>query len=512
MRTNYYSFLLFLSIFLVSNTTYSQTANFDETWKEFLINDKISKMSTLVRPDKAYDKPDYAKYLLMNANSDFCQSDVNEAEKLMEELNAIDNRVHQSIKGFIIKKDELESKMKAYYSMDDIWNKFLQTKQVNLEELEAVKAAKTSCEKKTLAKYSYMSAHHHLCQGNVKRAKDIFETRTLRLAEKTSLRINDVEGLAEEVRKMKSLFQKMEILDKVWQQYIDTGVSPGFDEELPFFPCYPVPNMKALILRGATDICKLGTSTLEEIKKLQEESGVTLSNRFKEQVKVFEAAIDGNKERLSDLDKAWAAFIPENKVVLRNYGYEYCDKEPLIKAYVMDGFAFTCELAEECLQNIDELQRGDITQLEETTIAKINELSELNEKYKSNALDIEKLWNKFTAQGDTLYQEYESTEIFCDNIHQAKDWVIKGYCGTCEEKYEYLQKIEAFQKKFEFSFTEDLECRIQNLRVKLWDCRHLILRELAEIDAASSSYEEVLDGLMKEYEMDERPEPCTIER
>ena len=74
MRTNYYFFCLIISTFFISTTSFAQTANFNETWKEFLENDQISNMSELIRPDKVYKTSDYAKYLLMNINSDFAKA------------------------------------------------------------------------------------------------------------------------------------------------------------------------------------------------------------------------------------------------------------------------------------------------------------------------------------------------------------------------------------------------------------------------------------------------------
>ncbi|GJM34192.1 MAG: hypothetical protein DHS20C18_31930 [Saprospiraceae bacterium] len=510
MRKNHYFFCFIINLFFISTTTFAQTVNFDETWKEFLTNDKISNMSELIKPDKVYDQPDYAKYLLMNTNSNFCQSEVDDAERLMAELQEIDVRLQKSIPGFVIKRDELETKIKAYHSIDAIWKRFLQTKEVKLEELEAVKAAKTICEKKTLAKYSYMTAYYHFCEGNVSRSKDLFENRTLKLTEKTSLRIEDVEGLAPEVAKMKTLFQDIPKLEVAWKTYMKTGVSPGFDIELPLFLCYPIPNMKALVLRGVADVCNSGQAMLEDIKELQAESGVAPSGELKEKVKELEAAIGKNETNLSVLNKAWEAFIPNNKVKhVGRYGYEYCSKEPLIRAYIMDGFAYVCELGGEMLLKIDSIRRSERIELEEITMVKINELEALNEEYRSNGVKIDKLWNKFIARGNTLVEDYESADFYCDNIHQVKDWTMKGLSGTCEEGLRYLEQIEEFQSTFEFNFYEGLECRIQNLRVKIWDCRYQGLEKLARIEASSDSYEERLGELLEEYGMGERPEVCT---
>ena len=133
MRTNYFSCILIVSTLFISTSAFTQTVNFDETWKEFLDNDKISNMSELVTPNKIFEQPKYAKYLLMNTNSDFCQSDVEGAETLMTELQAMDPQLHKSIPGFVEKLDDLDAKIKAYYSMDAIWQRFLQTKEVSLE-------------------------------------------------------------------------------------------------------------------------------------------------------------------------------------------------------------------------------------------------------------------------------------------------------------------------------------------------------------------------------------------
>jgi len=509
MRTNYFLFGLVINLFFISATAYAQGTNFDETWREFLENNKISKMSELVKPDKEREQADYAKYLLMNTNTSFCQSMVEDAESLMAEVREIDDEVHESIPGFVGKMEEIETKIKAYHSIDAIWNRFLQTKEVTQEELDNVAGAKTNCEKSTLAKYSYMRAYYHLCRGEVSKAKNIFENRTLRLTEKTSLRIQDVEGLAPQVAKMKSLFQDMTKLESAWKIYMGTGVSPGFDIELPLFPCYPVPNMKALVLRGATDLCNSAPAMLQKIKQLQAESEVAPGGELAEKVKELEAAIQEDEADLAALNEAWEAFLPDNKVKhVGKYGYEYCSKEPLIRAYIMDGFASVCGRAEDMLQKIDSLQRQELTQLEQITMIKINELAALNERIQSNGAQIERLWNKFVAQGDILHDDYRSADFYCDYIHEIKDWTMKGLSSsTCEEGIQYLEEIEAFQRNFEFKLGKELECRVRKLKIKVWNCRYQALEKLARVEAPDA-HEERLKELMKEYGMEERPEGC----
>jgi hypothetical protein len=371
MRLNYYIYCLFINLLFISTAAYSQTINFDETWEEFLINNKISNMSELYKPDKVHDLLDYAKYLLMNTNSDFCQSEVEEAESLMAEIQEIAADARKSIPGFAAKRKELEIKIKAYHSMDAIWKRFLLSKEVKLEELEAVKGVKTSCEKSTLAKYSYMKAYYHFCRGEVSKSKDIFENRTLRLAEKTSLRVENVEGLASEVAKMKKLFQNINELEAAWNTYLESGKSPGVNFDLPVFLCNPIPNYKEFTLKGAADICNSGPTMLKNIENLQIKSGVSLEWKMEEKIIEIKAAIKHNETKLSALDKAWKAFIPDNTLRQVEYGYEYCNTESLIKAYIMDGFGSVCLFAEENLLKIDSLRESDPIRLEVTTKIKI---------------------------------------------------------------------------------------------------------------------------------------------
>jgi len=115
MRINYYFFCLIINLFFISTTAYSQAANFDETWKEFLDNNKISNMSDLNRPNKASDRRDYAKYVLMNTNSSFCQSKIGNAENLMAEIQEMNIKLQESIPGFVEKKEDLAAKIKFLY-------------------------------------------------------------------------------------------------------------------------------------------------------------------------------------------------------------------------------------------------------------------------------------------------------------------------------------------------------------------------------------------------------------
>lgn len=513
MRINRYFFFVLISLLIIPVATDAQAVNFNETWEEFLTNQKIANIRGVPRPDKMRNPPDYAKYLLMNTNNHLCQSQVKDAESLMAEIQGMDAQMYTPIPGFMEKMEGLKTKIQAYYDMDVIWKRFLQTKEITLEELEGVPGAKLSCEKRTLAKYSYMTAYCHFCQGDIPEAKHIFENRTVRLIDQTELRVQDVEGLPAEASKMKAMFRDLSKLDMAWKTYVETGVSPGFDIELAVFPCNPIPKMKELVLKGAADVCNTGPDMLDRIRQLQAESGVAPDGTLAEKLGDLEAAIGENDANLAALNEAWEAFIPDNTVKnFDSYGYEYCTTEPLIRAYLMDGFTNVCSIAEEMLQKIDDLLQSETKPMEQITLIKISELVALNEEYKSNGMKIEALWNKFVAQGDRLSGNFESSTLYCDNIDQVKDWTIKGLSVSCEEAQLYLEQIEDFQRTFEFNFTEDVECRVQNLRIRIWDCRYEALQKLAQVEASSDAYEERLKELMAEYGMGMRPEPCSTNR
>ncbi len=500
--TRIHGFLICFFICLISTTTFSQ--NFDETWAEFLENNKISNMSRLPRPDPVTDQINYAKFALMNTNNKFCQSKIVDAETYMEELQTIDTDIFESIPGFTRKMDDLEKKIEAYHSIDEIWNRFLKNRDVTVHELEEIYPPSTICEKRTLVKYSYMTAHYYLCEGELERSINTFENRTLKIAEKTTLRVNDVKGMSAEVKNMKTLYRNMSKLDDAWEEYLDTGVSPGFKPKLPLFDCYPVPNIKAYLLRGAVDICKIAPEMLEKIEKIQDKTNVALDREIREKISELREDVKENEETAAPLNKAWNSFVKSGKVPTVDYGYEYCNTESLIRAYIMDGYAYPCNFGDEMLTKIDSLRKADRPRLRKSTAKKINELMDLIEEYEENSADIDKIWGKFVANGNKLVSDYISTENYCDNIHQVKDWTMRGLTADCEEAIPYLQKIDNFKETFDFDFYKGLDCRVQALRIKVWECRHAALEDLAKTEFPDA-YQERLTELMEQYDMIERP-------
>ena len=487
--------------------------SFEETWLEFLDNNKIVNISALRKPDKVFDTEDYAKYLLMNMNSDFCQSDVPAAEEILAEIRDLDPKVLEAVPGFVPKLEGLEVKDRAYHRVDEIWRQFLETRQVPVDKLNEIEGVRTTCEKGTLAKYSYMLASAKYCDGDIAGARDIFQNRTLRLAEKTSWKFRDVEGLVAEVKKMETIYAALPPLERAWSTFVETGVSPGFGAEIPTVGCYPVPTIKALLLRGAADVCGEGAAAVAEVGRLRATSGVALPDDVNDALLDLEDATLDRGAALADLNAAWEAFLPDGKVKYgTRYGYDYCETEPLIRAYIMDGYTYVCELGNLTARRVDSLQQIRRVRLDRDTKQKLGELAELEDRYRFHGSRIEGVWDQFVAEGDTLTADYISTEEYCDQIQQVKDWTIRGLSGDCEAAVAYLNEIEEFNRRFEFTFYDELECRVQKLRIKVWECRFRLLHELATVEseqgAEGVTYDERIAALMAEYQLDVRPEEC----
>ncbi|MEM6316836.1 MAG: hypothetical protein AAF960_04160 [Bacteroidota bacterium] len=509
MQLPYRFFYLIFSFFLFSHHLSAQTVNFEETWKEFLDNNKISNMSALNKPSKYDDPLNYIKYLLMNTNNSFCQSEMDRAESLMAEINEFSTKAYDRVPKFTEKKKDLEAKIKAYYDIEVIWQEFLETKEVDIDKLESIEAAKRLCEKQTLAKYSYMIAYDNFCKGNVNRAKAIIENRTLRLTEKTSLRVEDVEGLKPELAKMKLLFQNITQLEDKWNEYVETGISPGFTTELPLFPCYPIPNIKEWLLKGAANVCDAGEPMFEKIKELQAKSGVELDNELTQKLRALESALEDNQDRVATLNKTWRKFIKEGEITKadRDYGYEYCRNEPLVRAYIMDGFTNICGITDDRLREIEELERTAKAKFSKETIAKVNDLQAAFLQYQTDEADINLLWEEFKAQSDTLYGDYRLANYYCDHIYDVKAWIMRGLMADCKQSQYYLEQIDEIKKSLEFEFALDIRCRVTKLRIKIWDCQAEALAKLARIQAPDA-FDEKMQELIREYGIGERPVPC----
>lgn len=457
-----------------SFTANAQFVNFEETWKEFLADNKTIDFSELKKPSKE-QIIDYAKYTLMYATKHFCAGDIREAEKLIKEIHSFTEKGYSTIDGFKPKFDDLTAKVGAYHEVDKVWRKFIKTRDISLEELE-IEYADQVCDKGTLAKYFYMTSAAHYCNADIAKSKFDFENRVIKLVDYTSLEVKDVPGLEVNVNVMRIIFPNLPKLGKAWKEYLTTGVSPGFDVELPIIDCYSIPSMKEFVLRAAADPCGKAEIMLNKINDLKAKNSHPIDKDLADKIKWLEDEVGNQNAELAVLNKAWNEFLPNNTLSGGiNFPFEYCRKDAQVKAYIMDGMINFCEKGQQRLDDIDALRKSHNPDLDNTTIAKINELSKKLRTGEEELSKLQFLWKDFVANNDTIVGNFQLADFYCDKIAQVKSWTIKGHFNTCEQGQEYLDKINDYKRLHKLSFDTELSCRIQRLAREVWWCRYMEL-------------------------------------
>lgn len=488
--------------------SYAQFVNFESTWKEFLADPLTVDISKITKPSKDL-KEDYAKYCLMFATVHFCADDLKDAEELKQEIEKSGEIVYAKIPGFKERFDDLAEKMKLYYKVETLWLNFLKYENTSLEDLEKLGDVKI-CEKGTLAKYDYMKAHALYCKGDIAGAKANFENRVLKLAERTTLQIKDVEGLEPRVKTMKLLFQEIPNLEAAWKDYVDTDVSKGFDTELPLVKCNPIPNMKEYMLRAAADLCKNGAPMLEKINALKSTNMHPIPADLGKKIKWLEAEVGRYNGDLTNLNKAWSEFVPSDTLKSAiNYMFEYCQKDAQVKAYTMFGTIHACEKGTEMLENIVKIRADHNPKLDNVTIEKIKKLEAKVKKSADDFAALGTLWATFISNKDTLFEAYSTAGFYCDKIAQVKSWTIKGHMQQCKKGQQYLDLIDGMQKSNNLKFDDELACRVQRLRRKVWDCRYweLVLQARKETHAERERFGPQ-SALIMEGDLNSDKQPC----
>ncbi|MFT6147782.1 MAG: hypothetical protein ACJAUH_000461 [Saprospiraceae bacterium] len=442
----------------------AQVVNFEETWLAFLKDNKISNISKMPQPGKD-ETENLAKYCLMYANSRFCEGNYASAKNFMRKIKDIGETSYSSIPGFKGRHDDLSVKMEAYIKADMLWKNFLLNKSVDEADLDAAEMAIRVCEKGTLAKYSYMQAHTYYCQGDVKKSRDRFENYTLKIVDKTSLRIDDVEGLKSEVENMRQIFKALDILDKSWTKYIETDVSNGFKEDLPEMDCYSIPSMKAYLLIAAEDVCKYGAENLKKIQRLKKTNIHDINTELAEKIEWLEGEVATYNGDITALNKAWKEFVPAGKVKTKlDFDLIYCEKEAQIRSYLINGTINVCTLGKGMLGKIAEVQAEHNPKLTSVTTDKLEILKQKVNTIDDNLKILNKNWTEFLEK-DTLLKIDFAYE-YCDKADEIKAYTMNGLVNICSEGMAMLAKIEVWQKEFNPELEDILIEKIAILKTK----------------------------------------------
>ncbi|MCH2045664.1 MAG: hypothetical protein MK212_16225 [Saprospiraceae bacterium] len=462
-----YSLCLMVTVCFLANTAQAQFVNFETTWKEFLQNTKASDLSNLTKPAKD-DTKNYLKYCLMYATDRFCANEVIEAEKLMTEVRSIGATKYDEIPDFAARFTDLTAKIKAYHKTDVLWKRFLEKRNVDLSELKENATATKVCEKGTLAKHFHMTSHAHYCEGNLDEAKKVFESRTLKLAEKTSLKISDVEGLEAEVKMMKRIFRLLGKLEPAWKEFVSTDKSPGFSEDFPLIECYPIPSIKVYLLRAGVDPCKNGSEMLEKIRELQDINSHPLSSDIADKIKWLEDKVGSAEKDLAKLNKAWKEFTPKDKLDRAiDFPFNYpCHKDAQMKAYIMDGMTNFCEIGPDRMKDIEKLQKEFNPELDALTANKLKRYKDRLANQEKRLADLNAAWKEFVPS-DQLKNGVNFEFEYCDKAAQIKAYVMDGTVNFCEKGEKRMEDISATLQKFTPELDATTKEKVENLKAKV---------------------------------------------
>lgn len=458
--------LLGLALFL-PNLTKAQLVNMEETWREFLGNQKTSNVSKLVKPEKS-QPANYIKYCLMYANSYFCADNIPSADKMMREITTINSDIHAKVPGFTERYEGMKIKIKAYKKLVPVWQRFLENKSsVTRKDIAAVPEAKKVCEKGTLCKFFYMTSHAYYCEANLDDARNHFENRVLKLA-KTSFDPKNVTGLNEEIERMKLVWAGIDKLAPVWSKFIETDQSPGFDTEIPVIACYTVPNIKVCLLRAAADLCGTGDEMLQKIKELQASMSHDVPGDVADKIAWLESEVNKNNKDLANLNAIWEKFTPKDKLPSgAAYAHTFvCDRAAEVKAYLMDGLSNPCIDGKEALDSIARIRKEHKPALGDVSTSKLKKLNQLVNNEAQAVAKLNKAWEDFLPD-NKLSDKADFGFEYCDKVALVKAYTMDGILNICERGQKRLDDIEKVQAEYAPDLDGKLTKKVDYLQTKV---------------------------------------------
>lgn len=493
----YFSAFLCLCLvaFVPNLLSAQQLVNMEETWQEFLSNDKTANISKLKKPDKS-QPANYIKYSLIYANTYFCGDNIESADEMLHEIEVIGKEVWDRVPGFEERYLVLKENMKAYRALDPVWTKFLNNKtSVSKEDVEAFPEAKRICERGTLCKYFYMISHDHFCQKDLEKAREVFDTRIRRLVA-TTFNPDDIEGLGEEVARMTKFWDAMDELTPAWEAYMETDMSPGMQAEMPIIDCYVIPNMKVCILKATYDICGVGEEMLIKLKDLQRINTDPIPSDVMDKIAFIKEEVRVIKKDLAIVNTYWKKFTQTGNLP-SDVGYKYefaCDREAEVKAYLMDGFMDPCMKGEEALKNISKVRKKYKPALASVTMAKFKELKALVTVSSGDITVLNEAWEDFLPD-DALSNEYDLSFDYCDKLAEIKSFIIDGTVNVCERGLQRLDDIENVLDENDVVIDPQTQEKLDALEAKSskLDAKHEVLNKawayLLDNDDVSDDYE-----------------------
>ncbi len=488
--------------------TQAQVMNFEDTWKKFLQEEKTVNISQITRPSKS-ETYMYLRWCLMFANNNFCANSIERAEELMMEIEMIGPKAYGPIPGFALRYDDLTAKIKAYHAVDGLWTRFLRRHDVSLRELDIEKATEV-CELGTLAKHRFMLAQAHFCNGDEEKAREDFERRVMILAERTSLKIEDVDGLPEEIARMRIIFNSLTDVNIAWKDFLITGQSIGFDPTPLEKNCNPIPAIKGHILKAASNVCELGAESLIDIDRLRSAASQALPRDVSDKITWLKTQVATYDADLALLDRAWKEFMTRDSLRMGiDYPHELCRAEAQIRSWILDGAKDPCSLGQERLERVKQLRFQKNPTLDASTLSGIRKLEERIKNLDADIRQLDRLWSTFIAADDTLNGSFTLLPSYCDAAAQIKAWTMLGHFDPCGEGHNIMGKILKLKRESGIELSQDVVCSVSRLDAKIWDCRYWeLVAEAKRLTEAERNKFGPLSATVMEGDLNSGEHPC----
>jgi hypothetical protein len=450
-----------------------------ELWTTFLANKNVGldDLEKAVTGRSVCEKGTLAKYFYISAYANYCNG--NFANTKVDFENKVISLVEKAnfdpknVEGLPAEIKFMKEIIRVNNLLETAWSQYMKTDVSPgfKDDLEVVK-----CNVVPNMKIYVLRAMTDVCKNGSEMLKKIKELQKINTQTIPADLQKKIDWLNAEVTKYDGNLAE---LNRAWQEFVSTDKVTGTKYKGIY--CEKDAQIKAYIMEGTIDYCTKGEEMLSEIEKIQKEFNPTLDQVTKDKHVKLQAMVKKEKDNVALLTKAWDEFSSKDtNVVNTKFPFEYCSKEMLAQAYIMDGRLGICSIGESRLSDLLKMKKmGNFEGFAATTISKFEDFESKVNEIKKNNEHLNKLWSTFVSNNDTISESYSVAEYYCDKNMQVKSWCLMGHFNTCEQGQQYLTKIDDFTKKHSLKYDAELACRITRLRIKVWDCRYWELVEKA---------------------------------
>jgi hypothetical protein len=451
-----------------------------ELWTTFMANKNVGleDLNKIPAGKTVCEKGTLAKYFYISAYANYCAGNFSATKTDFENkvLSLVEkaNFDPKNVAGLPEEIKFMKEIIRVNNLLDIAWAEYMKT---NVspgfkDDLEQVK-----CNLIPNMKIYVLRAMADVCKNGNQMLKKIKELQAINTQTIPADLQKKIDWLDAEVSKYNG---NLADLNKAWQEFVSTN---NVDKNLNYkgIFCEKDAQVKSLLIEGTLEYCTKGEEKLTEIDKVIKEFNPTLDQTTKDKITKLRALVKKENENVASFNKAWEEFSTNDTIITNtSFPFEYCSKEMLARAYIMDGRLGICSRADSRLADLLKLKKsGNFEGFSELTLNKFADFEIRANKVKSDNEHLNNLWSTFVNNKDTIEGEYSFVDKYCDKIMQVKSWCLLGHYNTCERGQQYLSKIDEFQKEHNLVFDTELACRVTRLRIKVWDCRYWELVEKA---------------------------------